>query len=562
MKRIALLWLLFLTSAPLMADETGLGPDHWVRQHIQGSIRPGATLQQVKENMRGYFYNSDFDGTGVSARSYDTFLQQQRARERAMRIGRLLALDLDGDGVITRVEIETISRLGVASRMAQLSPDQRQDATNRQLLNIATEIDRWLKYDRNGDGRITLDEVMAAAEDELNAAEAARAKSDRRSQEQRRAQLVAELVPLALDTDGDGVVSLVEYDAAVEAVFREYDDDGDGVISTAEAQAHKNYAAMVRKETLQAIETQKKEKELRERVAGCALPSVPADAKLILFGTDIGTGISTVSLGGDDELIEVADIVVEPGAEPLALVLTSRAAMIWRISGATDRLVRVIVASDKGAYAGGPVRAGVIGLPGNKLSFAGRTDCAPAFYRPDDQDGAGAALAALLGRPIDLVRSAGRTGTLRLPSGANDVDARLQGALAPPPHDPAAELFDAVRHEFPSSLIVINPDEVVSPVTAARYPVLPLEAGIAQLVDEGAVTVTTYYRLGQPGKPETSRRLAGVLRVSRQIRIPAGLSIDRVFVLESGVPMPEANVGKHCIRTQDGRTLANERNCR
>jgi Ca2+-binding EF-hand superfamily protein len=561
MKPIAVLGILLVTSVCVMADEAGLGPDQWLRRHIEGSLRPGATLQQAKERMRDYFYYSDVDGTGVSASSHDKFLQEQRARRRALLIDRVLALDLDGDGVITREEIETVSRIYAASGAPRSPLNQRPDQ-NRWLSGVAAEVERWLKYDRNGDGRITLDEVLAGVEDEVNAAEAAQAKHSKRSLEEQRAQQAAELVPLALDADGDGVVSLAEFDAAVERVFREYDDDGDGVISAAEAAAHANRAAMLRKAALESLEQQKREQTLRERVAGCALPSLAADAKLILFGTAAGAGVSNVSLGGDDEVIEVADVVVEPGAEPLVLVLTSRAAMIWRISGATDRLIRAIVASDKSVHAGGSARGGVIGLPRDRVSFAGRTDCVPAFSRPDDEDRAATALAAALGRPADLVHTAGRTGTVHLPSGSNDLQRRLQEALAPPRRDPAAELYDAVRHEFPSSLITINPDDVVSPVAATRYPVLPLEAGIAQLVDEGAVTIARYYRLRQPGKPETSHRLAGEIRVKRQIRIPAGLSITRTFVLESGVPMPDVNVGKHCIRTDDGHVLANGSNCR
>jgi Ca2+-binding EF-hand superfamily protein len=549
---VALLFLALTFVSSATAQDRRLGPDHWIRQRVEPSIRPGATLLQVKERVRDYFYNSDFDGTGVSAHSYDVVIQQHRARERAMHIRRLLALDLDGDGVITREEIETVSRIDVASRIGPSATDQRQDAKQRS--NIEAEIARWLKYDRDGDGRITMDEIIAAAEDAVKIAEAERKKS-------REQHLTQNLVPLELDTDGDGVVSLAEFDAAVEAVFREYDDDGDGVISAAEAEAHKKHAEKMRKEALQAIEQQKKDTALRERVTGCALPNIPTDAKLILFGTDSGAGVSNVGLGGDDEVVEVADVVVEPGTEPLALVLTSRAAMIWRVSGGTDRLVRVIVASSKSVHPGGPARGGVIGLSRDKVTFAGRPDCIPAFSRPDDEDGGNAALAALLGRPADLVRNAYRTGTLRVPSATNDVETRLQVALPPPRRDPAAELYDAVRHEFPSSLIAVNPDDVVSAATPARYAVLPLEAGLAQLVDEGAVTIMRYWRLGTPGKPETSRRLAGEMRVKRPIRIPAGLTITRDFVLDSGVPMPEGNVGNHCIRTDDGRKLANERLC-
>ena len=43
------------------------------------------------------------------------------------------------------------------------------------------------------------------------------------------------MVPLSLDRNGDGVVTLEEFDLAVAQVLRETDADGDGMFSEAEA---------------------------------------------------------------------------------------------------------------------------------------------------------------------------------------------------------------------------------------------------------------------------------------------------------------------------------------
>jgi hypothetical protein len=485
------------------------------------------------------------------------------ARARSAEIGSLVALDLDGDGVVSRAEIETVARYNAIRATARSTSDRcGAEARQRLAKPVADEVARGLAHDRNSDNRLTLDEIVAAGEPMREAAEALAARSERRTPDERRAHMVADLVPLALDAGGDGVVSLAEYDAAVDAIFREYDDDGDGTISVAEAAAHRTHAESLRKVALKVIETRRTEQALRERTAGCALPAIPPDVGVVLFSTFGGSGVATVGLG-DDDLVEVADIVVEPGPDPLAIVLTSRHPMIWDIGGATDRVVRVIVAADIREQ---PLRAapgGVVGLPREKIAFAGRSDCVPVFLRPDDQDKTVATFAALSGRRADIVLGVSQAGSVRLPSGQDVRDAPLRGAIAPPKHQPAAELDETMRRDHPAGLIALDPGEIVSTSAATRLPVLPLDAGVAQLIDEGALTISRYshgYILEAAG-PKPFREPSEFV-VKRKMRMPPGLTqAGRVFVLAAGVPMPDGDIGKTCIVDEGRNPVANEASC-
>jgi len=563
MRRATALVLLTFAASTAFADDLQLGPDHWLRQRVQLSIHPRVTSALVRDGMREYFYNSDFDGHGVSVRSYDIFFALRRGRERSAEIGSLVALDLDGDGVVSRAEIETVARYNAVRSTARSSVDRYAAETRQRLAKtVADEVARRLAHDRNSDDRLTLDEIVAGGERMREAAEALAARSDRRTPDERRARMVADLVPLALDADGDGVVSLAEYDAAVDAIFREYDDDGDGTISVAEAAAHKTHAGSLRKAAVKVIEDRRTEQALRERTAGCALPTIPPDVGVVLFSTFGGSGISTVGLGGT-ELVEVADIVVEPGRDPLAIVLTSRHPMIWDIGGAADRVVRVIVAADDREQ---PLRAapgGVVGLPREKIAFAGRSDCVPVFLRPDDQDKTIATFAALSGRRADSVLGVSQAGSVQLPSGQNVRDAPLRGAIAPPKHEPAAELDATMRHDHPAGLVALDPGEIVSTSAAIRLPVLPLDAGVAQLIDEGALTISRYshgYFL-EGAEPKPFREPSEFV-VKRKVRMPPGLTQSGlVLVLAAGVPMPDGDFGKTCILDEARKPVANEASC-
>ncbi len=107
---------------------------------------------------------------------------------------RLEALDTDGDGDISRAEVDT-------ARQA-----------------------RFAEADANGDGAISEAEFTTAME--------ARA-SERRARRQASAFTRA-------DANGDGVISMDETGGRIDAMFEHVDADGDGIITAAEREVAKS----------------------------------------------------------------------------------------------------------------------------------------------------------------------------------------------------------------------------------------------------------------------------------------------------------------------------------
>ena len=107
-------------------------------------------------------------------------------------------LDLDGDGSVTRAELERLPEA------------------------------RFAEADANGDGVLSAEEMLAQAETQAEA---------------RRARMVERMIERA-DTDGDGAVSLAEMQAMAEErdrrgdpgarFFRLFDDNNDGVVTAEE----------------------------------------------------------------------------------------------------------------------------------------------------------------------------------------------------------------------------------------------------------------------------------------------------------------------------------------
>lgn len=241
---------------------------------------------------------------------------------------------------------------------------------------------------------------------------------------------------MAFDADGDGALTLPELEAAYDVVFRAADADGNGTISAEELAAYRTRLdepnAAARREAITAAERREAERqrviaerdqrieaEAAERKrkddearAKCAMPKASAAAKIVMLGTYEPEALSSVALGSMDKVTHAGSITVEPGPDPLYLVITSYAGVIWQFSGAVDRIERVVLASLQAT--------GATGLPAERLTqFAGRS-CLPYFYEQRSGETAKAAgrVAEDAGRPPDLVVARHAVGGFSVPSGA------------------------------------------------------------------------------------------------------------------------------------------------
>jgi hypothetical protein len=211
--------------------------------------------------------------------------------------------------------------------------------------------------------------------------------------------------------------------------------------------------------------------------------------------------------------------------------------------------------------------AGVTGVPPERVGFL-KSKCLPHFSEVPSIQAArttgfvrnqvGKAPELVAGRndvsgfsvPSGEIRTTGRpdrpmlvvqkpAGTLTIKGSANVV---VQAG--------ASDLARDVATYFPGGVVEIDPLSVVASRPAERYLVLPSQAGLLQLVQDGALT----------------RNKLGEFLIKQKIRFPAGLSGGHSvkFLLLRGVPEPDGDPGHSCVIVEEtGEPLKSSRSaCR
>ena len=502
----------------------------WLAPRVIADAIAGERVDSVKAKAQTIFIASDLSGRGVPQADYDLTEQLHPSGQRQTRISHWTRLGLDGDGRVTRAEIER-ARLPEAVRSlrprnvtATPSPEQ-----------IASVLDRLVREsladDFNGDGVITLDEVLEAHR--------------RHMDKQPRSGVVGYLVPLSLDRNGDGIVSAQEFDAAVTEVIARLDTNQDGVVSQAELEAARAWVKTASLSYHESLQMRRAADLARSAATTCAFPKPPAEAKVILVGAYEGQALSNVSLGDDDDVTTVAQIAIERGTEPLYVVATSFRAVIWQLSGATERVAMFVAVSQQAAPDKRP-RVGVTGLAAERVFFAPQANCIKHFSEATSTEAitAKSQLLASTGRSPDDLLGAYAMNKVALPSGIVS------------PGAPYASILP-----IPSS----GPGEACA---CGKQLLARAEAGLAQLLDEGALVVARSGRVIELGGlariygDAKVDRLSGVtdsyilpreLRIVGKMRFPAGLHGAHAthFILGKGVPMPEGDPGHSQIDSEE-----------
>lgn len=262
-----------------------------------------------------------------------------------------------------------------------------------------------------------------------------------------------------------------------------------------------------------------------ETTADCPIPAVKAGSRLLIAGVYEGAAVSALAVGGIDDETNVADVAIEPGREPLTLVLTSYSPIIYRFSGATGRVANLILLHSDGAA--------VSGLPRSRVSFASAADCdlpysiykgPKALFAPR--------IRALFGRNADF--QGGVSSLYRAQVGSNgfrfidEPKATWQGAN---------RFEQEMARFYPAGVATVHPRKLVSSGPVEPYPVLPSTAGIVQLLMEGAVVEGTARDIDKwlvtaAGRRRYStatlasareRLMHNVVMVRRPINVPVGL---------------------------------------
>lgn len=156
----------------------------------------------------------DIDGDGLDQADLDNVTNAARAQVAAMRMQQWARYDLNGDGKITRKEVEIIERL--------------QNSNSGRGSNGEGNRNGFDRADIDGDDVITMDELRAVDGSELHGHMNSFGGS---------ANIGG---VMDLDKDKDGKVTVDEATEAVKTTFARFDTNGDGVIDTKEIAAAYN----------------------------------------------------------------------------------------------------------------------------------------------------------------------------------------------------------------------------------------------------------------------------------------------------------------------------------
>jgi len=450
-------------------------------------------------------------------------IQREAARDNLEKYIERAISDLyrmDPDGIVTPdhvsryEEVVWIEAFFRAFHLLEL--EIKDDQRNQRLAAQAGNLKMHGQADTDGDGALTFGEMMA-----FSTAQAA-AVNDQRSQR-------AESNPMVFDQNGDNRVDAEEVRSAIIAIASDV------------ASAPKMNPDAIRQRQQQQVK--------------CTAPPVPDGAEVVLLSGYNGGGVSTVAVSGPDEDTSVADIVIEPGDKPLYVAAAAQRAIVWKLSGATDRVAAFVV--QPVATRNGP-GAGVTGLDSGKVHFIAARSCFRPF-RPEMEGGAivaRAAMSAHLGHDIEHLVSSERLIRVSLPSGktVKSEDERLaaQGTIvvvgdarflltANGPRlleDRPAATGEAKLSFYPNGVIDLKVADVVAPGPVAAYEVLPGEAGLREFIRSGAMRVTPdgYYMIEKPIP-----------------RFPAGLngSHSVKFILAKGVPLPAGDPGHSPVVSEE-----------
>lgn len=271
-----------------------------------------------------------------------------------------------------------------------------------------------------------------------------------------------------------------------------------------------------------------------ERQEWCGLPPISAGAKFIIVSADIAVALSSAAIGSQDEITTTASVEIEPGEEPLYIVLISARPILWRFSGALDRIEHVGLAGSitgpNGAQS--PPLLGATGLPAERIAMVKRSQCYRYFSEVQSIAGATtiAALKQVVGGEPDSASVANRLLRIMLPS--RTIEAYSQSYESKAPY---------ASREFPGGIVDINPSTVVASQPVVVYEVPPSTPGLKLLVDTGALSLNK----------------SGEYLIRRKIRLPAGLSRER-FLLLRDVPEPSGDLHQSCVVSEEtGRILGN-----
>jgi hypothetical protein len=467
-----LFWFLVFSvlSGPTVADQISGDQQRGLAKLDNGSLMQAQTnpATLVKRTLNAFF---SFAVNDVLTR--DILEQRHRAeilRRRAHVRSALFRFDLDGDHLVSAAEI--------TQQEPALNPRDRAELV-------------WLRYafDANKDGNLSQPELMAAVDAEVGQLNIARLPG-------------SQLLQFDLNDDGTltaeeiiSVVDLLRSDAKGEPKGKSNDAKKPKVLTAGQKERARRRAE---------YDAQFEAKRVALAEAGlpeiCGYPAKSEEASLHWLSALRGGAISTIAIDGLHQGTTVVRLHVEKGEQPLYLIAGAQTPVIWQFTGAVDRIERVITRKGNA----------VSGLDGKQVHFAPSGVCVPG---PSDlgQAVAQRTFRSTLEIAFDRQRFDGKTsewmGSRTFPSHERIIRKDQLDTVDKPirRNGKVYEMVDGTLHElendeaarrqvqyqfnrdYPYGVVDIDPEKLVLQGKAQAYSVLPLEAGLLQLLDQGVL---------------------------------------------------------------------------
>ncbi|HEX2561714.1 EF-hand domain-containing protein [Phenylobacterium sp.] len=316
-------------------SETIVMPDRSGEDPLSASIRPEIFVEQYVDQVMRPFRGADPEGDGLDADDVELDRRKHGAQQRAQHISMLLRYDLDADLVVTQQE------------HAEFSPPSSRSPAQ------PSELER---FDGDGDGKVTLAEITAA--------------SERIGRTERyRPDGLATL--FSLPQARDGRLTSSELEAAARKTFGQVDQDRDGKVSRQEYEVFR--------------QTQPRPVPARpQEDVWCAMPMPSSRERIVYYGAYEGMNAMSPQR---QRQVGSTTVRIEPGREPLYVILASYEPVKWTFEGATGRVRHVVVS----AYH--HQNSAVVGIDQGRVRLFSNRGCVRYAYKAD-------------GPEITLVRSA------------------------------------------------------------------------------------------------------------------------------------------------------------
>lgn len=556
-----------------------------------------ATLADTRRVLEQIFDEQDLQGAGITTAVREALQTLPEAQQRGRLLGEALAFDLDGDGRVTRHEL-TLALGGRVRRYIHANGVRMKPTEAQVAAQLDKLIGEKMAADSDGDGVLTLDELIRHAKAEGRKATYA----------------AGRLVPQEFDKDKDGTVTRAEFLAVVDRLLARIDANADGSLDLSEAVRASAWQREARELASHLLMQDRQKAQQMEKAAACALPRPSPEALIVVLAAGSGTAAADVAFALDAPVLaDYANLEIAPGERPIYLVLTSLEPIVWHLSGATGRVERLVIGGAGPRSKGMPL-AGVVGLEKIRIHFAYKSECPSPPLRTSlgERVRLKNEVAALLAREADDVFLHHRLAKLVLPGGTAAPAPAIETARSLSTGEEGETLRQEFLLRYPAGVAHVAAERVVASTAHVALTGLPAQAGIAELIDQGALVVTGSSRMSRleapPGAmaggigveghkaPDAAavpkrKQLpvygkvpaphigdeagAGVmrksvsipsqLRIVRKITMPAGLKRTSgfVFVLPDGVPEPDGPTDNVCIyREMGGQLLRASPHCR